>query len=383
MPGRIYRTHHDSEVEVYEALAAQLPEDWVAWHSLSIRTESGRYGEGDFIIAAPEWGFLVLEVKGGEVYERNGHWYQGNKRLVKGPLAQAHDYRSKFHAELRRVYERYEVEGKCAVCLPHVSADNRPTNSDYRDILIDRSQLGDLVGCLRKAFACQFQRGNAPPNREWIERITELWGDNWEPAVGLMGQARLQMMERENLNALQLGVLEGLVENQNVLVSGAAGTGKTTVATQLAVNWAWSGKSVRYFCFTEPLAHWLEQRFASEFEHYDADIKAVPVRARAEQLAVEWGSIGAISWPRWWSSSPIAPPTGPRSSSWTRRSALMPRTGRSLINYEPCKARCGSSRTRIRPFGRVESCPSPSPRAQARADASRDQRPGLRLPRWS
>ena len=292
MPGRIFpadepRTEHSSEVAIYKALAAQLPDDWVAWHSLSIRTQDGRYGEGDFIIAAPEWGFLVLEVKGGEVYERNGHWYQNRKRLRQGPLAQAHAYRSKFHSELRRVYGRYEVEGKCAVCLPHVAAENRPTNSDYRDILIDKSQLGDLVSCLRRAFECQFTRGNAPPNPEWIDRIHDLWGDNWQPRVGLMGQARLRGMERESLNALQLGVLEGLVENQNVLVSGAAGTGKTTVATQLAINWAYEGKSVRYLCFTEALAHWLNRRFKAEFEYYDADIKAVAVRAHLADAEAE------------------------------------------------------------------------------------------------
>ncbi|GEM_PF-3288700 len=293
MPGRIYpsdapRTQYPSEVAVWNALARQLPDGWVAWHSLSIRTERGQYGEGDFIIAAPEWGFIVLEVKGGQVYERNGHWYQGQKRLQKCPLSQAHDYRTKFHGELRRVYDKNEIEGKCAVCLPDIVADNRPTNSDYRDILIDGSQLGELEACLRKAFEVQFSRGNAPRDPSWIDRITDLWGDNWEPRIGMMGQSRLSARDREGLNDRQLTVVEGLNENQYVHVVGVAGTGKTTVATRLAMDWAYQGKSVRYLCFTEALAHWVEASFREQFCHYDADIKAISVRGLAETWAQAW-----------------------------------------------------------------------------------------------
>jgi thymidine kinase len=294
MPGRVYpleapRTHHASEVAVYEALRDQLPDDWVAWHSLSLRTESGRFGEGDFVIASPQWGLLVLEVKGGQVRERGGHWYQGQKRLMPGPLGQAKAFRAKLMDEVGRVYTDFQVPSAVAVCLPHVAADNRPDNSDYRELLIDKSQLGELVPRLQAAFEAQCTRGNAPPGHAWIDAVTQLWGETWEPRIGLMGQARLAQAELEGLNGLQQAVLEGLIDNQNVLITGAAGTGKTTVASRLAMNLAWEGKSVRYLCFTEALAFWLKRRFKAEFGDYPVNIKAVAVRARAQQLAKRWG----------------------------------------------------------------------------------------------
>ena len=71
-------TKSTAEHSVYNALSKQLPAHWLAWHSLRIRTENGLEGEGDFIIAIPDRGFLVLEVKGGAIEQRDGRWFQNS-----------------------------------------------------------------------------------------------------------------------------------------------------------------------------------------------------------------------------------------------------------------------------------------------------------------
>ena len=88
-------TKSDAEIKVYNALAKDLPSGWSAWHSLSVRTEEGYEGEGDFVIAIPDRGFLVLEVKGGWIEQRDGRWFQNNKPLDKAHRDQAHSFAKK------------------------------------------------------------------------------------------------------------------------------------------------------------------------------------------------------------------------------------------------------------------------------------------------
>ena len=54
-----------SERKVYDALEKALPKNWYGWHSLKERTERFEIAETDFVIADPNQGILVLEVKGG------------------------------------------------------------------------------------------------------------------------------------------------------------------------------------------------------------------------------------------------------------------------------------------------------------------------------
>ena len=65
-------TDSQAEQRVYDALSRTLPKGWTAWHSLRVRTEQGVEGEGDFVLAIPGRGFLVIEVKGGSLEMRDG-----------------------------------------------------------------------------------------------------------------------------------------------------------------------------------------------------------------------------------------------------------------------------------------------------------------------
>ena len=86
MPGVVYprggprTTVSRAEVSVYEALSKGLPNGWQAWHSLRLRVGSNWEGEGDFVIADPTRGVLILEVKGGRMELRDGLWHQNGRR---------------------------------------------------------------------------------------------------------------------------------------------------------------------------------------------------------------------------------------------------------------------------------------------------------------
>jgi len=94
-------TASKAERTFYRELAAQLPEGWIAWHSLRFRNDSGEEGEGDFVIVAPEQGVLVIEVKGGAIEVRDGRWLQNGQEMDDPPRSQVLG----FQAGLRRKLE--------------------------------------------------------------------------------------------------------------------------------------------------------------------------------------------------------------------------------------------------------------------------------------
>ena len=75
-------TRSYAERSVYRALATQLPKGWTAWHSLRVRAEKTWEGEGDFVLAIPDRGALVLEVKGGAIEVRDGRWLENGRAMA-------------------------------------------------------------------------------------------------------------------------------------------------------------------------------------------------------------------------------------------------------------------------------------------------------------
>jgi len=78
----------ESEKKVCDAIKEALPSNWYAWHSLKFRSKKGNDVEIDFVIADPNQGILVAEVKGGHLSKQNGKWFQ-NQKHIQNPSWQA------------------------------------------------------------------------------------------------------------------------------------------------------------------------------------------------------------------------------------------------------------------------------------------------------
>ena len=63
--GGIAEKSPQSEKKVYEALKKALPKEWYAWHYMKRPTSDNKFTEADVVIADPDRGILILEVKGG------------------------------------------------------------------------------------------------------------------------------------------------------------------------------------------------------------------------------------------------------------------------------------------------------------------------------
>src|SRR6266480_4079087 len=98
IPDRFPTGRLHSERQVYEALCA-LSGDWTVLYSVGWQSKRyGRQGDGeaDFLLLHSK-GFLVIEVKGGEIRLKQGKWFsqsaKGDIYEISDPFQQALDSR--------------------------------------------------------------------------------------------------------------------------------------------------------------------------------------------------------------------------------------------------------------------------------------------------
>ena len=266
-----------AEAAVWEALRTGLPEGWTGWHSLRIRDALAYEGEGDFVLASPGRGLLVLEVKGGQVEQRDGRWVQNGRAMDRAPLEQGKGYAHKLARRLQDLGCAPPAFG-AAVCFPDVHVEAQPSQDDLAGLVLGRGELP----WLRDALPPVMERAlpaPRPARGRWVEALHRLWGETWVPSLGLGTRAREAEERRLRLDPAQLDVLEGILENERALVQGGAGSGKTLVAAEAARRLAARGQRVLLLCFTAPLQAWLAARLR------DAGVEVSTVSALAKRIA--------------------------------------------------------------------------------------------------
>ncbi len=255
-------TASDAEKAVWKALETRLPTGWTAWHSLKIRNPAGYLGEGDFVLAHPERGLLVLEVKGGLIRQEGGQWSSNGTLLEKSPLDQARNDLDKL---LRRLddFGSHPPSWGAAAVFPDTELDRQPDQDDLNGVILGREQLHwfseSFPGVVKRALpAPRADRARG----DWMKRLHKLWGESFIPSLSLGARVVMGEEKRLALDDFQLFALDALAEQNEALVQGGAGTGKTLIAAEAARRAAADGKKVLLLCFTQPLRKWLATRLA-------------------------------------------------------------------------------------------------------------------------
>jgi hypothetical protein len=239
---------------MHRALATGLPTGWTAWHSLRVRSESGWEGEGDFVIAIPDRGMLVVEVKGGAIEVRDGQWLQNGGPMDRAPREQAHSFARLLVGKLAERSGASAPRFEVATAFPTCPFSNPPRQGDLDGAVLGQQDLPYLREALESMRDRLF--GDRPPPRDgrWIAALHELWGETWTPRLALGEHARLREQELVPLDRDQLRVLDMLRRNQRCLVTGGAGTGKTLLACEMWRRLRERGAKPVVLCFTKALA---------------------------------------------------------------------------------------------------------------------------------
>ncbi|MDH4120517.1 MAG: NERD domain-containing protein [Deltaproteobacteria bacterium] len=257
-----------AEVDVYRALASSLHDGYTVFYGVKwiSKPEHGytQDGEADFVVAHPDHGVMVLEVKGGEIsFDASAsRWSSrsanGETHPIKDPFQQAMVGKKML---LNKLKQHPALKGKHipmshGVVFPKALKNHFALAPDQPpEVIVDHDDLTRLPGAIERVFGY------------WKEKISEgAFGAAGMGAIeGVLGrsfQYRLPMAHalREDqrrmveLTEQQFMVLDLLSQQRRAAIHGGGGSGKTLLAMEKARRLANEGFRTLLTCYNRPLA---------------------------------------------------------------------------------------------------------------------------------
>jgi hypothetical protein len=257
---RYHRPESDAERRLYRVFAG-LPDDYAVycnrrWHTP--RRRGAQPAEADFLIAHPDRGILVVEVKGGLIrYDpKTDAWFSNDVRLEQSPFAQVQRTRYRLHDVLKASSAR-GVEYPLGEAVAFPDADVRPGDlppGELPERVIDAGDLEDVEPAVVRTFETFGLHDKREVfGRPGVNALTATVAGSIEIKRSLSGQIAETEAALIRLTENQYEILDALDGNQRLLVVGGAGTGKTLLAIEQARRLAAQGFRVLVTCFNQPL----------------------------------------------------------------------------------------------------------------------------------
>lgn len=268
-------TQSNAERKVFHALKDLLPESYTVFHSIAVyfQSEGGRLrdGEIDFIVAHPERGVLLIEVKGGGIHHdsSSGEWTSTDiaevRHKIKNPYEQGKGYKYALIRELRdsNLTKRFSFPMAHAVWFPDIDLQPKSLgfSSNLENITLDASALPNAERAVDQLFRITLSASSLRmPGNLGIQALINHLAPNWDIPTTL--SARIIGEQNQILEATksQYKVLSLLRRIPRALIQGCAGSGKTLLALEKARQLADEGQTVLLVCFNKRLASWIQER---------------------------------------------------------------------------------------------------------------------------
>ncbi|MFJ1645854.1 NERD domain-containing protein [Streptomyces sp. NPDC088258] len=257
-------TRSQAERSVFAALKAIRDDESVALHSVHLpRHPTKRVGEIDFVVIMPDI-LLFIEVKGGQVQQRDGKWYYGPPGREDGPkespFAQANGGMHEFDREIGALVgdlRDHGVPSGYLVITPDVDIP-RTTEFEPQQYLNATAYDGGrgLAQGIERAsrfWSTRNRWARTPVSAALRKKMLEAVRPDFDLVPNL--NSRLTHLEAsfERLTNEQLDRLDDLESNARLIWTGGAGTGKTFLAAEAARRKSAAG-SVLFTCASTTLA---------------------------------------------------------------------------------------------------------------------------------
>jgi hypothetical protein len=272
-----------AELKVFEALKG-LSEKFRVFYSLHWQAHQPylgeKEGEADFIVAHPDMGVIILEVKGGGIRydaERDlwfSHSLGGGIYKITDPIEQGR----RNHYELQRKFEQLPnwSEGKFniwhAVCFPdiHLTPGQFLKSDLPREAVIDMDDLNDITSSIHRIFSHCFGQDiqNGAPGVHRMQIMEGLLAHSFEFTSPLAVELESEDRQLIQLTEQQFLALSLLGDRKRVAITGCAGSGKTMLATHKAKQFTDLGMSVLFVCFNIALSEDLRKKLPPSIEVY-------------------------------------------------------------------------------------------------------------------
>ena len=256
----------NSERHVYDRLGRELPDPWIVLHSLGLAGHKSKiWGEADIVILS-EQGVFALEVKGGTVDCTDGVWsFSGDfETYIKreSPWAQAMGALMAVREQLYKAQPAFrDVLFGFGVVMPYTTFTAKGAEI-IPEVLLDRrsfrQSLKLYVNSLQRHWKAEYLRkrgrGYRGLTRAELHQAQQILRPDIETALSLGGYLtgvddRLVQLTNEQIRASRR-----MAVNPRTVVRGAAGTGKSLIALDRALQQSKEGRQVLYLCFNRLLA---------------------------------------------------------------------------------------------------------------------------------
>lgn len=278
LPSTVHSFRSNAERKVFDLLrATDLGPNAFALHSLNLsHHDYKRWSELDFVVAWEE-GVFVLEVKGGRVACTSGIWTFTNRfgethRKSEGPFDQAKSGHDALRAAMSNHPDRPTLRNICwgwGVVFPDIDFDQSCVAwspeliVDYPE-LADRSDVGQYLRRLARWWRSQGRGHHTLADADDLAALCKAMRPDFDkvPSIGAAIDHAFDAVVR--LTDEQIDVLDSIDENERIICSGGAGTGKSFLAVEAARREAASGRSTVVLCRSPVFAAFLRSRIGSK-----------------------------------------------------------------------------------------------------------------------
>ena len=257
----------DAEYDLFATFEQELDEHFTVFAGvkwlLKGRQRGAIQGEADFIIAHPDRGLLVLEVKGGDISRDGGtgQWHSvdrhGYRHVISYPIDQAR--RNSFALEDKLAEApatsmlTYPIGH--AVALPYARLKHAALGLNApSQIIIDQDDFGAMQQAVERVMAFMLGDRQDRIGSKAIRALADVISPSWEIQVALKSQLREERERFRTLTEEQFFLLDMLAGHRRALIDGCAGSGKTFLAIEKARRLANEGFDTLLTCFNRNLA---------------------------------------------------------------------------------------------------------------------------------
>ena len=259
------------EKDVWYMLAGG-PADWTVLHALDLAPwRRNSRTELDFVVIVPDVGLLCIEVKSHDVIEyREEGWFPST--LGKGPFKQCQDAVKSLHRRLKEVAPYSLTIPKIGLCVFPNATFDRSCFAVAAWEVMDMSEFRRYPSATSFCLALR-DRLTTGLNEEGISPLSErLHATRVDNLVDLclpirkrVPERRVELAARENqlakdLREPQRVTIQLCQDNDRVITTGGAGTGKTLIAMDLALQSSQRFDRVALVCFNRLVGEWMSER---------------------------------------------------------------------------------------------------------------------------